>query len=63
MRILEQYFEELQAHYQNEADQLVHGSPASLEAYRQRVGYLAGLRTAETILRDLLRNTPTKERD
>jgi hypothetical protein len=63
VRLLEKYFEELQAHYQQEADQLIHGSPSSLEAYRQRVGYLAGLRAAETILHDLLRTTPTKERD
>lgn len=63
MRILEEYFENLQEHYQNEANLLIVGGCNTLEAYRQRVGYLAGLRAAETLLRELLKKTPTKERD
>jgi hypothetical protein len=63
VNLLEEYVAELRAAKQALRDSVADGNATSFEEYRSRVGTIKGLQQAEDILFDLVRKTPTKERN
>jgi vacuolar-type H+-ATPase subunit H len=63
MTLAEEYVAQLRAQIEMEAKAIVSGSPKTLEDYRHRVGKVAGLQMAITILEELFNSKPKEERD
>jgi hypothetical protein len=63
MSLLEEYVAELRGLRQTLKEAVADGNASSWEEYRSRVGVIKGLQQAEDILFDLVRKTPTKERN
>lgn len=60
--LLEEYVHSLQAQIERESVAIADGRPATLEEYRQRVGYLKGLKWALAELETTYKKTPKEER-
>ena len=60
--LLEEYVHNLQAQIERECGAIADGRPATLEEYRQRVGYVKGLKWALSELEATYKKTPKEER-
>lgn len=60
--LIEEYVHNVQARITRESAALADGNPATLEEYRQRVGYIKGLKWALTELETVYKKTPKEDR-
>lgn len=60
--LVEEYVHHVQARIARESTALADGQPTTLEDYRQRVGYLKGLKWALAELEDIYKKTSKEER-
>lgn len=62
MMLLSEYRAELQSRIDTLKDSLANGGAHSFEEYSKRVGTIAGMRMAITLLEDLVKQKPKEER-
>ena len=61
--LLSEYVAAVEARAVRDGKPILDGAAKSYEDYKERCGYLKGLREAVQILRDLVEQTPKEERD
>lgn len=62
MTLLSEYLAEIEKRVEREKDSLARGGAKTYEEYVRGVGIIAGLRSAEQLLLDLVQKKPAEER-